>query len=210
MKQLTNALNRAKFVFLNPHTCWDTIAAEPTTVKDLYLKYAIFLAAIPAICGLIGLSIIGISLPMVGTWHAPFFGTLIAQVVSYGVGLAALYVSALVIQNISPRFGGSSDLTSAFKLAMYSLTPIWLSGVFQLIPVLSILGIFLLAYGIYLFAQGPTKVLAIPEAKRLNFTVISILAMLVVQIVLGVIIMVVSPTPNIGMPNSPSSLGTVS
>jgi hypothetical protein len=207
MAQAMAALQRAKFIFLNPSSCWNSLAAEPTTVKDLYLKYAMFLAVSPAVCGLIGMSLIGAQIPFLGTWRTPFFSTLVYQVVAYGMGLAALFVSTLVIQKISPRFGGSSDLTASAKLVIYSVTPIWLAGVLQLIPLLSILGLGFLCYSVYLFSQGPTKVLAVPEEKRLNFTVISIIALIVVQIVIGILVAIASPTPPLpnmqGMPAIP-------
>ena len=37
-------------------------------------------------------------------------------------------------------FGGRADFDSAFKLAVYSFTPVWLAGIFLLVPGLRFLG----------------------------------------------------------------------
>lgn len=200
-KGALDAFQRAKFVLLNPSSCWDTIAAEPTSIKDIYLKYIMYLALLPAVGGLIGLSLVGITIPGLGTWHAPFFSNLVGQIVGYGVALASVYVGALVIQFLAPKFGGSNDLVGAAKLLAYSFTPAWVAGILQIIPVLGLLSILLLLYGIFIFAQGPTKVLAVPQEKRLVFTAASIVSIFVVQIILGVLIHMASPVPSFPNPS---------
>jgi hypothetical protein len=191
-------IERAKLVMTNPTGCWDSIAAEQTTVKELFVKYAAPLAAIPAICGFIGLAIIGVQVPVLGTWHSPFIPQLLASLVQYGASLAMMYVAALVIQQISPKMGGSNDLVSALKLMIYSSTPVWLAGVLSIVPLLGILSILFSFYGLFLFYSGCAKVLALPEDAKLKFTVVATLCILVVSFVLGLLLAGVTPHPNIG------------
>ena len=42
-------IERAKAILLSPKTEWDVIANEPASVTTLYRKYAMILAAIPAV-----------------------------------------------------------------------------------------------------------------------------------------------------------------
>jgi hypothetical protein len=191
-------MDRAKLVMTNPTGCWDSIAAEQTSVKDLYVKYAAPLAAIPAICGFIGLAIIGVQVPILGSWRAPFVGQLLASLVEFGASLAMMYVGALVLQQVSPKMGGSKDLVNALKLMVYSSTPVWLAGVLSLVPLLGILGILFSIFGIYLFYSGCAKVLALPEDAKLKFTVVAMLCIMVVNFVIGLFIAGVTPHPNIG------------
>jgi len=191
-------IDRAKLVMTNPTGCWDSIAAEQTSVKEIYMKYAGPLAAIPAICGFIGLAIIGIQVPGLGSWRAPVVEQLIGSIVQFGASLAMLYVAALVLQQISPKMGGSNDLTSGLKLLAYSSTPVWLAGILSLVPLLSILGILFGFYGLYLFYTGCAKVLALPENARLKFTVVATLCIFVVNLVIGLMVAGVMPHPNIG------------
>jgi hypothetical protein len=50
---------RVKAILMSPRTEWPLIAAEPTTVADLYKNYIAILAAIPVIAGFIKGSLIG-------------------------------------------------------------------------------------------------------------------------------------------------------
>ncbi len=52
-------VSRVKAILMTPKTEWPIIAAETTTVADLYKNYVIILAAIPAIAMFIGMSIVG-------------------------------------------------------------------------------------------------------------------------------------------------------
>ena len=51
---------RVKRILTDPQSEWPVIAAEPTTTEKLYSSYIVPLAAIPAIAGFIGTSIIGV------------------------------------------------------------------------------------------------------------------------------------------------------
>ncbi len=54
-----NLVDRAKNILLQPKQEWAVIEAETTDTKTLYTSYAMILAAIPAVAGFIGMSIIG-------------------------------------------------------------------------------------------------------------------------------------------------------
>src|SRR5205809_515753 len=82
------------------------------------------LAAIPAICGLIGWVLVGLPLST---------GVLIT-LVRYVLSFAAVYLVALIIDALAPTFDGAKSFDNALKLSVYSVTPFWLAGVFLLIP----------------------------------------------------------------------------
>ena len=52
-------------------------------------------------------------------------------VASFAIGAVLLGV---VINLLAPLFGGQKDFDSALKLAVYSYTPVWLAGIFLLLP----------------------------------------------------------------------------
>ena len=58
---------RATNILTAPAAEWRVIAAESTTPMDLITSYAAPLSAIAAVCGFIGLSIVGLAMPLVGT-----------------------------------------------------------------------------------------------------------------------------------------------
>ena len=54
-----NLVDRVKNILLQPSQEWAVIETETTDTKTLYTSYAMILAAIPAVAGFIGGSIIG-------------------------------------------------------------------------------------------------------------------------------------------------------
>ena len=54
-------IERVQAILMRPRQTWPVIAAEPADVASLYTRYAMILAAIPAVCGFIGMSLIGFS-----------------------------------------------------------------------------------------------------------------------------------------------------
>ena len=49
-----NLVERAKNILLTPAKEWDVIKGENLTIVDMFTKYAMILAAIPAVAGFIG------------------------------------------------------------------------------------------------------------------------------------------------------------
>ena len=68
---------------------------------------------------------------------------------------------------MAPLFGGRQDFDSAFKLAVYSYTPVWLAGIFLLLPGLRFL-ILLGFYGAYVLALGLPRLMKSPRAEILR------------------------------------------
>ena len=78
------------------------------------------------------------------------------------------------------------------KLAVYSMTPAWLVGVFLLIPALGILGILGL-YGLYLFWVGaPTLMENFQEADSIAYTAAVVVCGIILSLVVGAIVSAIS------------------
>ena len=80
----------------------------------------------------------------------------------------------LIVNLMAPLFGGRRDFEDAFKLAVFSFTPLWLAGLFLLLPGLRFL-LLTGAYGIYLFWLGAPRLTKVPEPQALNFTVLIVI-----------------------------------
>ena len=187
-------IERVKGILLSPKTEWEKIAAETTDVKSLYIGYAMILAAIPAICGFIGSTVIGVSLPIVGTIRTGVAAALVQLVLSYVLGLAVIYVVSLIVNALAPTFDGQKDPIQALKLVVYASTPVWLAGVFSLIPLLSVLGIVAGLYGLYLLYIGLTPLMKNPQDKSIGYTALIIVCYVVLAIIMGVIVAAVAGT----------------
>ena len=155
-------IERVKAIIFSPRTEWPVIEREPSTLGSLLIHYVAILAAIPEIAHFIGQSLIG--------GYAPIGPNLLRALVVYLVTFAMVYIIAGVIDLLAPRYGAKKNFPNAVKLSVYSHTPLWLFGIFLLIPGLSFLellgGVFtfyLLWVGLPLL-MGARRDLALPYA----------------------------------------------
>lgn len=181
---LINLIERLKGILLRPKQEWQTISAETTTIAELYKNYIVILAAIGPLASIIGMSIVGISLPFVGAFRMPITTSVVFAVVSYILSLVGVYVIAFIIDALAPTFSGEKNMNQALKVAAYSYTPGWIVGIFAIIPALSILGILGL-YGLYLLYLGLPALMKSPQEKSLGYTVVVVIAAIIIFIVIS-------------------------
>jgi hypothetical protein len=182
-----NLFERAKNILVSPKTEWEVIKNEQSTVADLFTKYALILALIPAVAGFIGQSFIGISLGPFGSFKVPIVNGLIYAVLYYVLSLAGIYLVAFIVDALAPSFGATKDMVSSLKVVVYSYTAVWVAGIFQIIPVLAILGILGL-YSLYLLYLGLNIVKGSPSDKVVGYTVVVIIITIVIYFIIGAIV----------------------
>ena len=178
---------RVTNILKDPKREWPVIAAEPTTVEKLYSSYIAPLAAIPAIATFIGYSIIGLSLPFVGTYRVGIVRGAVSAFVSYIVSLVAVYVAALVVDWLAPRFDSTPNQLQALKLVAYSYTASWVAGIVLVIPALGMLSILGGLYSIYLFYVGLPVMMKTPESKVLPYMAVSAVAVIFMAMILDML-----------------------
>lgn len=181
-----NLSERVKGILLKPKQEWQTISVEATTIPELYKTYVAVLAAIGPVATIIGMSIVGMRLPSVGSFRMPITTSIASGIVHYILTLVGVYVLALIIDGLAPRFSGEKNINQAFKVAAYSHTPGWVVGILWIIPSLSPLGILGL-YGLYLLYLGLPVLMKSPQEKSLGYTVAVIIAAIVIFMVIGFI-----------------------
>jgi hypothetical protein len=196
-----NLVERVKGILLKPKEEWQTISGETTTIPELYKTYIVILAAIGPVASIIGMSIVGISLPFVGSFRIPITTSIASAVVHYILTLVGVYILALIIDALAPTFSGEKSINQSFKVATYSYTPGWVVGVIAIIPALSILGILGL-YGLYLLYLGLPILMKSPKEKSLGYTIVVIIAAIVIFGVISYIsrVFISYPTPSMPMP----------
>ena len=105
-----NISERIKNILLKPKEEWQIIAAEATSIAELYRNYIFILAAIGPVASFIGMSLVGVSLPVGGTFRVSIARGLASAVVHYGLALAAVYLLAMIIDALAPLFPGKRIL----------------------------------------------------------------------------------------------------
>lgn len=169
-----SVMSRIKAIILTPRTEWEQIEKEETSIRDLYVRYIALLALIPPFANFISVWLFGYSRGHLGYVHATFGSGLFRAIVQYALSLPLLFMVAFVMSMAAPFFEGKSDDRRALALAAYSYTPAWLASAFGLVPGLrwlDVLGI----YGVYVFAQGASRMMRLPEENLDVFTLVALL-----------------------------------
>ncbi|MBK6982513.1 MAG: YIP1 family protein [Betaproteobacteria bacterium] len=180
-----NLVERAKNLILTPAAEWDKISAETHTVQDLYTGWIMILAAIPALATFVGFSLVGVGAFGL-SYRVPVMSGIAHAIASYLLALGSVYVFALVIDALSPTFGGEKNFLQAFKVAAFAPVASWLAGVFHLLPALSILAILGL-YSVYLLYVGLPRLMKTPAEKAMPYTAVVIVVGIVISILVGVV-----------------------
>jgi hypothetical protein len=168
-------VSRVKYILSRPKFEWPVIDAESATVKGLFTRYAMVLAAIPAVATLVG---------QVVFWHRGPVGPLLGAVVSYLLSLLSVYIIGMIIDALAPTFGGTKNPVKAMQVAVYAMTPAWVAGVLNIVPTLGWLAGLLGLYGFYLLYLGLPVLMKTTADKSLGYTIVVV----VVAVILSAIV----------------------
>jgi len=178
-----NIIDRVKNILLTPKTEWILIKEESITVQELFTKYAMLLAAIPAIAGLIGFSAFGYGFG----FRLPIGSSLGWAVVTYVLSLVSAYVVGFIIDALSPTFGSTKNLIDSMKVSVYASTASWVGGLFNLIPFLSFISFLAGIYSLFLLYMGLKIVKDVPEEKMIGYFITVVIVSIIVYLIVGAI-----------------------
>lgn len=182
-------VQRAKAVILSPAAEWRAIEPESGDSAYLFANYVAFLAAIPPVCEFLRRHVFGWRGPRFGFHHhqAGFFGGLFGALIHWLIAFVVVYVMAIVIDGLAPTFSAQKNRENAMKLAVYSMTPAWLAGVFALIPGLGFLRIIALIYSLYVFWLGLPILMKPPPDRAGPYALAAILCGVVLWAVVAAV-----------------------
>lgn len=174
-------IERVKSILLQPKAEWPIIGAEPATVKGLFTGYAMILAAIGPIAGLIGGLVFG------GAGAVGALALIVGAVVSYVLTLVAAFVLGFIIDVLAPSFGAQRNFEQSMKVSVYGFTPVWILGILNIVPMLSILAFIGVLYSFYLIFLGIKTVKTPLEDKAVLYAVVAIIAALIANLFVSMI-----------------------
>jgi hypothetical protein len=192
-------LERVCRIMLAPRTEWSFIDREPASIRGVYLRYVVPLAANPPLAGLVGMTVLGVRLPYGGTYRVSVISGLSSSIVQYVLGLLGVFALALVVDALAPTFGGTRSLTQALKLTAYAGTASWLIGLIAIAPALSWLGILGL-YSLYLLYLGLPVLMRVPSERALGYTAAVIVSAIVLFVAIAGVAARFSAYPALSMP----------
>lgn len=159
-------LKRVMDLITKPAETMETIKNEPATIKDLYLHYAIVLAAVPALAGLLGFLIAGMPIGLCITIAISYFIAFLVSSIIFGI----------VIDVLAPQFGSQKDSIASFKVSVYSFTAVWVAGIILILPDLRFVFYIASLYSVYLCYLGLVHIKNTAKDKLIPYLVISAVA----------------------------------
>ena len=180
-------IKRVKGILLAPSIEWPVIASEPSLASAIYFQYVAPLAAIGAVAGFIGRSVIGVSVPFLGNYRTPIVSGFVFALLAYALTFVVVFVVAKLVDALAPTFGGQRDPLRALKVTAYSYTPAWIAGALQIIPTLGIVGLLAGLYGLYLLYLGLPVLMRCSKEKAIGYSIAILLCAFLLSLVIGAI-----------------------
>jgi hypothetical protein len=178
-----NIVERLKGILLSPKTEWPKIAAEPMTAQGIYTGWVMIFAAIGPLAALLA----GQGLVM--------------AIGQYLMMLVVTALVAMILDALAPSFGGEKDFVSALKLSAFSYTAAFAGGIFGVLgPVGGILGLLAAAYAWYTFYLGAPVLRKCAPEKAVVYTIVVVLAGMVVGVLFATVMATVGLGPRLAMP----------
>ena len=178
-----NLQTRVINILSKPKLEWPVIASESTDTAALFKEYIMPLAAIPAICGFVGMTMVGVSVPFMGNIRTPSVTGITGLVVGYVLALVGVFVAAFIVDKLAPSFQSSGGFVQALKMVAYASTASWVAGVLQLVPVLAAIALLAALYGVYLFYLGLPFVMKTPADKVIPYMLVSAIVIIIISVV---------------------------
>ena len=173
-------IKRVVAIIVKPREEWCIIKEELTTIEDLFARYAVILAAVPAAAGFIGYSIFGRP-GLIGYVPISLKENLKWTILSYILSLASVFLLAYIIDMLAPFFGAKRDLPAAVKIVVYSQTASWAAGLLLVFPQLALLVVGASLYSLYLLYTGMKSVKEVPPDRLTGYFAAAIFASIVIS-----------------------------
>jgi len=173
--------SRARAVLFEPRATFKEVDAEFTKPGALWGQYILPLAAIGPLAGAVGRFIFGKRLGgQTPGDSVSLSGALIWGLVAFVIALAAIFILTQIISQLAPGFGGQKNDVQALKVAAYASTPALVAGVFNILGLFYIVGIFVSLYSLYLLYVGLPILMKVPKERAMGYTAVVVIAAIVI------------------------------
>ena len=199
-------IQRVINIITKPKQEFEVIANETPNVGKIFTTYVLPLLLIPTVAQIIGLGLIGKKIG-IGAWSVNYKSWewgITTGVSTFIGGLISIYLVALVIDLLAPSFGSEKNFGRSFQLAAYSWTPVWVAGIFYILPALGIIASLAGIYGLVLLYMGLVPLKKTPAEKVAVYFIVSLLVVIVISIVVALIIGLITAAlyvPKVGVGN---------
>jgi len=179
MNKIESIFARVKGIVFNPKIEWEIIAKEKNTTSSVFKSYLLPLSAISVLSCYIGYGIVGSDQGMFGPVATAELGYRNAAF-NFINFIISPFISAFIISFLANSFNAEKNYAKAFKLVVYSYTPMLVASILYIIPSLSPLVILAGIYGLYVQYLGLIPMTKVGGDKSSVYFAVSLLTTIVV------------------------------
>ena len=154
---------------LYPSPAWRRVALEREGVAALFRAHVLPLSLLAPLASMFGMALIARQ-EMTGVPLLSGSEVLRAGMTTALFSALMPFPLALIIRLLAPLFSLRGDFAAAFRVAAYSLTPLWLAGVLLLAPSLVTAAAAALLHFLYLMTRGLEIVLGAETETSAEYT----------------------------------------
>jgi Yip1 domain len=169
-------IERARQMLFQPREAWQRTNGEFNKVSGIFRSYVIPLSAIPPVAYVLGVAIFQEQGTMFGTIEASMGAAVQDAVIRYVLGLAGVFLLAVVLDLLAPAFAGNANRVQALKVAAYGNTAAWLFGILAIVPRLGRFSIIGMLWTLYLVYLGAPLLMKIPTDRQDRITAFGLIA----------------------------------
>lgn len=160
-------------ILYHPKSEWGVIRKERYSAMHVFMAQISILAAIPAVSLFIGTTQVGWSITGGEFVRLETSSALMAAVAFYFAMWAAVAFIAYAIHWMERTYGGNVSYEECLLLTTFTATPMFLSGLAGLYPMLwfnVFVGLAAVVYSVYLLYIGVPIIMQIPEDRAFFFS----------------------------------------
>ncbi|MFA4850946.1 MAG: YIP1 family protein [Bacteroidales bacterium] len=199
----SNIFTRAINIMFSPAKEWKVVESETPNTNNIIFLYVLPLALIPAI-----FTILGHVLFPIRFWGIPIQGWqsgLSVGLTSFISSIVAVFLTAFIVDALAPSFKTQKNFGKALQLVAYSFTPMWVAGILNIIPSISILASIAGIYGLVLLYFGFEHTMKPPKESTVGYYFATLGILIAIYIVLALVIglifaAILVPRINVGYP----------
>ena len=166
-------LNHIVGLFSHPREEWEAIREERCSIGKCYASNVLILAAIPPICAYIGSTTSGWMIGAGASIKLEPSNALQLALSFYLLLMLAVFIIGKTIHWMAQTFDTKPELSKCIVLAAYIATPLFVSGLSGLLPIIwlnVLFGLLAFSYTVYLLFVGIPIVLKVPEERSFIFS----------------------------------------
>lgn len=174
-------------ILFRPRQTFSVLAEdEALSIAKMCRFYVARIAALPVMSGFIGSQLY--ERELFGTsYKVPVTDAVQSAIYSYAFSFIAVSLLAWLISILAPRFGGKNSFRKAFILSSIAFTPLWLTGVFRVLPdfgIFTLLGL----YGVLLLYIGIPIMMDSEKTKSLPYSIVAVLSNVLSLLLIGLLV----------------------